>query len=115
VTGVQTCALPISPGFSELIDSVEDVLQTVVQAAVKREDEQEFARRNSQNLMFCEDASRRIKARLDKNDKLSDYLIKTSHLESLHEHNAVSIVTRGVKGGYVAGAGAPVRLDQSES
>ena len=32
-----------------------DELKTPVQAAVKREDEQEFARLNGQNLMFCED------------------------------------------------------------
>ena len=39
-----------------LIDAVEGALKTPVQAAVKREDEQEFARLNGQNLMFCEDA-----------------------------------------------------------
>ena len=49
----------------EMIDLVENVLQTPVQAAVKREDEQAFALRNGQNLMFCEDAARRIQRALD--------------------------------------------------
>ncbi len=48
-----------------LIDAIEDALQTPVQAAVKRADEQEFARLNGQNLMFCEDAARRLKHSLN--------------------------------------------------
>ena len=48
-----------------LINTLEDELKTPVQAAVKREDEQEFARLNGQNLMFCEDAARKIKALLE--------------------------------------------------
>jgi GTP cyclohydrolase I len=43
-----------------LVDLIEEALQTAVQGAVKREDEQEFALRNGQNLMFCEDAARRV-------------------------------------------------------
>ena len=43
-----------------LISEIETTLNTPVQAAVKRPDEQEFARLNGANLMFCEDAARRI-------------------------------------------------------
>ncbi len=46
--------------ITDLVDLIEGALQTPVQAAVKREDEQEFARLNGQNLMFCEDAARRL-------------------------------------------------------
>ena len=82
-----------------LIDTLEDELQTPVQAAVKREDEQEFARLNGQNLMFCEDAARKLKARLNKAE-LSDFYIKINHYESLHAHDAVAYATKGVAGGY---------------
>ena len=51
---------------SPWIDRIESSLKTPVQAAVKREDEQEFARLNGQNLMFCEDAARRLQHELDK-------------------------------------------------
>ena len=44
------------------IDLAEGALKTPVQSAVKREDEQAFARLNGRNLMFCEDAARRIAA-----------------------------------------------------
>lgn len=86
--------------ISRIIDEVEDALQTPVQAAVKREDEQEFARLNAANLMFCEDAARRLQAKLAQDNTLTDFWIRVNHMESLHPHDAVAIVTKGVKGGY---------------
>lgn len=97
----------------ELIDEVENALKTPVQATVKREDEQAFALLNGRNLMFCEDAGRRVQAALNKDDRILDFWARCTHYESLHPHNAVSVVTKGVDGGYVAGAGAPVRLEQT--
>ena len=73
-----------------MIEVVEDTLGTPVQAAVKREDEMEFARRNGANLMFVEDAARKIQRTLDSCDNLSAFSIKVSHLESLHSHDAVA-------------------------
>ena len=99
----------------ELIDEVENSLKTPVQATVKREDEQAFALLNGSNLMFCEDAGRRIQTALNKDDRILDFWARCTHYESLHPHNAVSVITKGIKGGYVAGAGAPVRLDHSAS
>lgn len=87
-----------------LIDRIESVLKTAVQTAVKRADEQEFARLNGQNLMFCEDAARRIKAALDKVPDYLDFWLRVEHLESLHAHDAVAMATKGVKDGYVASA-----------
>jgi GTP cyclohydrolase I len=97
---VDRAATPM--GLVEIIDSVEGVLKTAVQAAVKREDEQEFARLNGQNTMFCEDAARRLKHWLESQKKVVDYRIEARHVESLHPHDAVSIVTKGVEGGFRA-------------
>ncbi len=83
-----------------LIDRVEAALQTVVQTAVKREDEQAFALLNGQNLMFCEDAARRVQRALDSDAEIADFWVRASHLESLHPHNAVAVATKGVEGGY---------------
>jgi GTP cyclohydrolase I len=99
----------------ELIDEIENSLKTPVQATVKREDEQAFALLNGSNLMFCEDAGRRIQTALNRDDRILDYWARCTHYESLHPHNAVSVVTKGVDGGYVAGAGAPVRLELSRN
>lgn len=86
--------------FIEIIDRIEGALKTPVQTAVKREDEQAFARLNGQNLMFCEDAARRMQKALDEDDRISDFWVRASHFESLHPHNAVAVATKGVGGGY---------------
>jgi GTP cyclohydrolase I len=86
--------------LTSLIDRIENALQTPVQAAVKREDEQEFARLNAANLMFCEDAARRLKVAMSEDISVRDFWIRVNHLESLHAHDAVSVVVKGVEGGY---------------
>lgn len=83
-----------------LVDAMEDTLATPVQTAVKREDEQEFARRNAANLMFCEDAGRRIKTMLEGRADVADFHVRVEHHESLHAHNAVSVLVKGVPGGF---------------
>ncbi len=82
------------------IDAIEAALQTPVQTAVKREDEQAFALANGQNLMFCEDAARRMQRALDADARIADFHIRAAHHESLHPHDAVAVVTKGVSGGY---------------
>ena len=84
----------------DLIDRVEHALGTPVQTAVKREDEQAFALANGGNLMFCEDAARRIQKSLDADDRLSDFHIRVEHQESLHPHDAVAYASKGVAGGF---------------
>ncbi len=83
-----------------LIDRAESVLKTAVQTVVKREDEQEFARLNGRNLMFCEDAARRLKSALGRFPEYTDYWVRVNHLESLHAHDAVAIAVKGLKTGY---------------
>ncbi|QCU90867.1 GTP cyclohydrolase FolE2 [Thiomicrorhabdus sediminis] len=87
--------------LSALINDIEAALQTPVQAAVKREDEQEFARLNAANLMFCEDASRRLQQALNSKPNYLDFWVRVNHLESLHPHDAVAIVTKGIANGYI--------------
>jgi GTP cyclohydrolase I len=86
--------------FIELINQIEAVLKTPVQTAVKREDEQEFARLNGSNLMFCEDSARKVSKALDADTSILDYKLHIEHAESLHAHNAVSVNVKGVEGGY---------------
>ena len=86
--------------FIEIIDRIEGALKTPVQTAVKREDEQAFARLTGENLMFCEDAARRMQKALDEDERIADFWVKASHFESLHPHNAVAVATKGVPGGY---------------
>jgi len=79
--------------IASLIDYLERVIATPVQTAVKREDEQEFARLNGANLMFCEDAARKLKAALEQYDGVKDFRVEINHLESLHPHDASAVAT----------------------
>jgi GTP cyclohydrolase I len=88
--------------IERLIERIETVLQTAVQTVVKRQDEQEFARLNGANQMFCEDAARRMKSSLIDMPEWADFRIEARHMESLHPHDAVAIATRGVPGGLQA-------------
>ena len=96
----------LSPAFDlpigELVDRIEDALQTPVQTAVKREDEQAFALLNGQNLMFCEDAARRMQRALERDERIADFWVRASHFESLHAHDAVAVVVKGIDGGFDA-------------
>ena len=76
-----------------LVDAVERALGTPVQTAVKREDERAFAEANAANLMFCEDAARRVAAVVSTLDACRHYRVRVRHLESLHAHDAVAVVS----------------------
>ena len=87
--------------ISDLIQVIESTLKTAVQTAVKREDEQEFARLNGSNQMFCEDAARRVKNILNLQPNFVDFWVRIEHIESLHAHDAVAMCTKGVASGYL--------------
>jgi len=74
----------------DLINAAEAALGTAVQTAVKRADEQAFALANGQNLMFCEDAARRLNLALKRSDAVKAFHLKVIHAESLHAHDAVA-------------------------
>jgi GTP cyclohydrolase I len=82
--------------LSHLIRLTEMALKTPVQSAVKREDEQEFARLCGTHPMFCEDAARTLKTILQSEPNISDFYVRVEHQESLHAHNAVAVATKGV-------------------
>ena len=88
--------------FLSLIDEIESALGTPVQTAVKRQDEKAFAQLNAKNLMFCEDAIRKIAHHLNKREGVQDYFIKVRHYESLHPFTVESSKSKGIRGGWTA-------------
>lgn len=79
----------------DLVDLCLIVIPTETQVMVKREDEQAFAELNGSNPIFVEDAVRLIYAALDEVSNIGDFRVIASHQESLHSHDAVSILTKG--------------------
>ncbi|MCW2001335.1 GTP cyclohydrolase I [Xanthomonas arboricola] len=72
----------------ELVLLCESALATPVQAAVRRIDEQAFARLNGANLMYVEDAARRLRKELA--ERYASFHVALRHFESLHAHDAVA-------------------------
>lgn len=77
-------------------------LQTETQVMVKREDEQAFAELNGAHLKFVEDAARLLYETFNADPRIKDFRIACAHLESLHSHDAVSVICKGVPGGFTA-------------
>ncbi|MBC7739406.1 MAG: GTP cyclohydrolase I FolE2 [Candidatus Saccharibacteria bacterium] len=82
--------------FEDLIDLARSAVPTETQVMVKREDEQAFAELNAANPIFVEDAARSFCAALLDDPRIGDFRIVASHQESLHSHDAVSVLTEGL-------------------
>jgi GTP cyclohydrolase I len=70
-----------------------EALKTETQVVVKREDEMAFAELNGSYLKFVEDAARLLYEQLIKDSRVKDFRVICSHQESLHSHDAVSVIT----------------------
>ena len=79
-----------------------NALKTETQVMVKREDEQAFAELNGTYIKFVEDAARLLYRELAADERIFDFQAACSHLESLHSHDAVSVICKGVKDGLRA-------------
>ncbi len=81
--------------FEDLIALCRRAVPTETQVMVKREDEQAFAELNAANPIFVEDAARLFCAELLADHHVGDFRVVASHQESLHSHDAVSVLTEG--------------------
>ncbi|MEO0357360.1 MAG: GTP cyclohydrolase FolE2, partial [Pseudomonadota bacterium] len=81
--------------FEDAIDLCRGAVVTETQVMVKREDEQAFAELNAANPIFVEDAARLFCQALQADARVGDFRVAASHQESLHSHDAVSVLTQG--------------------
>ena len=81
--------------FEDLIELCRGAVPTETQVMVKREDEQAFAELNAAHPIFVEDAARLFSEALQNDPRVRDFRIIASHQESLHSHDAVSVLTEG--------------------
>jgi len=86
--------------IEDIKDICLDALKTEVQVIVKRVDEQAFAELNAVNTKFVEDASRLLYSKLNACESIYDFKVVLSHLESLHPHNAIAIIVKGIEDGF---------------
>ncbi len=99
-------SVEVQPGATLAIEDLHahcrQALQTETQVLVRREDEQAFAELNGAFPKFVEDAARLLYERLDADRRIRDFQIVCAHLESLHSHDAVAVVSKGLPGGFDA-------------
>jgi GTP cyclohydrolase I len=79
-----------SLSIEDIVLHCREALKTETQVIVKREDEQAFAEMNGAYERLAADA------------RIRDFQVACSHLESLHSHDAVSVICKGVPGGFQA-------------
>jgi len=78
--------------IEDLQEMCAKALQTETQVVVKREDEMAFAELNGSHLKFVEDAARLLYKQLNEDKRIKDFRIICSHQESLHSHDAISVI-----------------------
>ena len=83
----------------ELVAIIRKGLPTETQSMVKRLDEQAFAIMNGSNPMFVEHATRRLSRVLNSDKRILDWAASVEHWESLHSHNAVGVIRKGIPNG----------------
>ncbi|MEM9578748.1 MAG: GTP cyclohydrolase FolE2 [Pseudomonadota bacterium] len=81
--------------FEDVIEACRRAVPTETQVMVKREDEQAFAELNAANPIFVEDAARLFCQQLQADVRIGDFRVIASHQESLHSHDAVSVLIEG--------------------
>lgn len=85
--------------IDDLVEICREALHTETQVMVKREDEQAFAEMNGAYQKFVEDAARLLYDKLDQEKYIYDFVVRCAHLESLHSHDAVSRICKGMPDG----------------
>jgi GTP cyclohydrolase I len=97
-------SVQVRKGFFLTIEDLQELclkaLLTETQVMVKREDEQAFAELNGMQLKFVEDAARLLFEQLDADMRICDFQVACVHLESLHSHDAVAVVNKGIDHGF---------------
>lgn len=92
---IQINSLSPKVKYQTYIEQAEAALQTRVQTAVKRSDEQKFAELNADNPLFCEDAVRILAKTFRAEKDICAFKLRVRHEESLHAHNAEAVIEFG--------------------
>ena len=97
-------SVEVRPGallcIEDLLRHCRKALPTETQVMVRRDDEQAFAELNAEQPKFVEDAVRLVYEQLQGDDRIVDFQIACTHLESLHSHDAVAVMNKGAPGGF---------------
>ena len=89
--------------IEDVIDLMKSAVGSMVQIHVKREDEQAFSELcgtpgiKGGGTVFVEDAARLFANALNSDKRITDWICKLCHDESLHPWRAGAVITKGIK------------------
>ncbi len=80
--------------IEELIDLVEKEASCELYGLLKRPDEKYVTQRAYDNPKFVEDMVRDVAVRLNKDERISAYVVESENFESIHNHSAYALIER---------------------
>ena len=80
--------------IEEIIDLVEDEASCELYGLLKRPDEKHVTQRAYDNPKFVEDMVRDVAVRLNKDERISAYVVESENFESIHNHSAYALIER---------------------
>lgn len=88
--------------LEDLVLLMRETIPTETQAIVKRVDEQAFAILNGSHPIFVEHAARKLHIAFNHDERILDWSASIEHQESLHSHNAMAKIQKGIPNGLRA-------------
>jgi len=80
--------------IEEIIDLVERQASSELYGLLKRPDEKFVTERAYDNPKFVEDMVRDVAALLNKDERISKYVVESENFESIHNHSAYALIER---------------------
>jgi GTP cyclohydrolase I len=80
--------------IEDLVNLIEDSSSCEIYPLLKRPDEKFVTEKAYENPNFAEDIVRNIASKLIENSNINWFMVETSHLESIHTHNAFARIER---------------------
>jgi GTP cyclohydrolase IB len=81
--------------IEDLIDMVESVASCELYGLLKRPDEKYVTEKAYDNPKFVEDMVRDIAILFNKDERIQSYTIESENFESIHNHSAYAMLSRG--------------------
>jgi GTP cyclohydrolase IB len=81
--------------IEELIDVAETEASSQLYGILKRPDEKHVTERAYDNPKFVEDLVRDVAARLNRDERVSAYVVEAENFESIHNHSAYALIEKG--------------------
>ncbi len=83
--------------IEDIIKIAEEEASCELYGLLKRPDEKYVTERAYDNPKFVEDLVRDVSARLNKDGRISGYIVESENFESIHNHSAYALVEKKIK------------------